>query len=112
MKIHTVLALASTLTFSSAIAESFNERGENFIASVKIGFSSKHQPVVVEFGSFNERGENFIVNAPVGSYKRYPPVVVELDGFNERGEGFIAGTRRDIKANPQSTILPLIGLDY
>lgn len=112
MKIHIVLALTSTLALNPAMAEPFNERGQHFIANVKISLSSKRQPMVVEFGNFNERGENFIATAPAGSYRQYPPVVVELNSFNERGEDFIASVRRGANPDTPSANRPLVGFDY
>lgn len=113
MKMHAVLSLAlvSTLALGPVMAEPFNERGENFIANIKISLHTKRQPVIVEFGSFTERGEDFNATAPVGSYNRYAPVVAESNSFNERGEDFISRIRLGADADFPSARIPSVGFD-
>ena len=79
------LALASTLTFGSAVAEPFNERGKDFIGSVETSSHTERQPVAAELDGFNNRGKEFSATMPAGSYRQSQPIVARFTSYNERG---------------------------
>ena len=93
-----VLAAGATLS-SGANAESYNERGQLFIATVLPGSSAKpFTGEAVSLAGFNERSIDFIETAPVGSVgPRGPEIVRVPSGFNERGHSIfdISGTDAD-----------------
>jgi hypothetical protein len=96
-----VLAAGATLSVS-ANAESYNERGELFIATAPQGSSAKpFTGAAVSFAGFNERGIDFIETAPAGSAgPRGPQIVRAPSGFNERGHSIFDVGGSDVDGNP------------
>lgn len=78
------LGLAGGL-LNAACAESFNERGEDFIASVKPDSRAQRQPVGVLLSGFNDRGYERGVVTHVASSKPSNDFRVTFRGFNNRG---------------------------
>lgn len=76
---------SSVLLISSAAAESFNDRGENFMAAVPTDSRISSKAVEARstpFNAFNERGENWHIVAPAGSQAPRQPVTTQPNRFN------------------------------
>lgn len=81
------IAIALGLTsglFGTAQAESFNERGEDFIASVKPDPKIQRQLVGALVSGFNDRGHDESILPPVRSNKLMADVHNNVRGFNNR----------------------------
>lgn len=70
--------------FNPAHAESFNERGEDFIASVRPDSRIQRQPVEILLGGFNDRGHDHGVMTYVASSKSLNDFRIASRGFNNR----------------------------
>ncbi len=82
-----VVALSTGLAIShGAVAESFNDRGENWVANLQRSATVKTAPVVATPEAYVERGKNWIVKIRTDSSKLRLQFVASLNGFNERGE--------------------------
>ncbi len=82
-----VLSLSAGLAIgNAAVAESFNDRGENWVANLQRSATVKTAPVAATPEAYVERGENWIVKVGTDFDKPRLRVVASLNGFNERGE--------------------------
>ncbi len=82
-----VLTLSTGLAIShAAVAESFNDRGENWVANPQSNATVKTAPVAATLEAYVERGENWIVKIRTDSAKPRLQIVASPNGFNERGE--------------------------
>ncbi len=82
-----VLVLSTGLAIShGAIAESFNDRGGNWVANPQRSATVKNAPVAATPEGYVERGENWIVKIGTDAGKPRLQFVASLNGFNERGE--------------------------
>ena len=77
------LGFAGSL-FNAVHAESFNQRGEDFIASVKPDSSVQRQPAGVLPGGFNDRGHGYDILTRADSGKAKPDTRLSFNGFNNR----------------------------
>ncbi|MBK8184576.1 MAG: hypothetical protein IPK63_17545 [Candidatus Competibacteraceae bacterium] len=78
------IALGFAGSFTAAHAESFNQRGEDFIASVKPDPKIQRQSVGILPSGFNERGYDHTVMIAARSNKPLNDVRLSLTGFNDR----------------------------
>lgn len=79
------LSLAIGLAHA-ATAESFNDRGEDFLTQVKPGPQPPSAGVVLTQSHFNDQGEDFLTQVKPGSRVSHPAVVMSLSHFNDRGD--------------------------
>jgi hypothetical protein len=85
MKTTVAFILIAGLSLSSAaLAEPFNDRGEDFRASVRSSASTAQQTVAATPNGFNNRGVDYIATAPTGSSEPLPEVMLTEHGFNQR----------------------------
>ncbi|MBK7983980.1 MAG: hypothetical protein IPP10_03050 [Candidatus Competibacteraceae bacterium] len=76
------LGLAGGLA-SAAHAESFNDRGEDFIASVKPDPRTQRQPVGILLSGFNDRSEAYAVRVAATPNKPLNDIRITHSGFND-----------------------------
>ncbi len=82
-----VVALSTGLAIShGAVTESFNDRGENWVANPQRSATVKNAPVAATPEAYVERGENWIVKVRTDYAKPQLRIVASPSGFNERGE--------------------------
>ncbi len=82
-----VVALSTGLVIShGAVAESFNDRGENWVANLQLSATVKTAPVVATPEAYVERGEDWLAKVKTDAGKPRLQFAVSLNGFNERGE--------------------------
>ena len=83
-----LLTLASALAANASFADPFNDRSQDFIASVKSDSSIQYSmnPVVISSQGFNDRGEDYVTTVPAGSDKPRSEVYIASMGFNDRGD--------------------------
>ncbi len=82
-----VVALSTGLAIShGAVAESFNDHGDNWVANLQRSATVKTAPVAATPEAYVERGENWIVKIRTDSAKPRLQIVASPNGFNERGE--------------------------
>jgi hypothetical protein len=90
MKTINAILIASSIALSTAaVAEPFNDRGPDFIASVKSNPHSVPQSGTVVYGGFNDRGEDYISSissASVRSASKPEEAYMASLGFNERDQ--------------------------
>ena len=86
-----LIALSSTLALSApAAAESFNDRGADFIATVPAGSQSSLGPVIARPSGFNEHSTYYDATvAPIDSNTMRQPVTAVIMSFNDRGDEVI-----------------------
>lgn len=78
------IALGFAGSFTAAHAESFNQRGEDFIASVKPDSRVQRQPAGVLPGGFNDRSHDHDILTQANSGKVRPDIRLSFNGFNNR----------------------------
>ena len=97
-----VFALLSALAITVASAETFNDRGDDFITRVQPGSQAQYPAVAVTSSHFTDQGEDFIASVQPGSQAQYPAVVATSSHFTDRGEEYVASTAVRSKM-PQSS---------
>ncbi len=82
-----VVALSTGLAIShGAVAESFNDHGDNWVANLQRSATVKTAPVAATPEGYVNRGENWVVKVKTDAGKPRLQFVASLNGFNERGE--------------------------
>ncbi len=82
-----VVALSTGIAIShGAVAESFNDRGENWVANLQRSATVKTTPVAATPEAYVERGEDWLAKVKTDAGKPRLQFAVSLNGFNERGE--------------------------
>ena len=85
MKMFTALLFTLVAGLSTtAAAEPFNERGDDWTAGVSSSVQARREAAIAAPNTFNQRGEHYRVTAPSGSNKPRPVVEVSSKGFNAR----------------------------
>jgi hypothetical protein len=70
-----VLALSAAVSLNTvAVAEPFNERGQDFVASVQSEADTSGSTGTVTASGFNDRGVDYIADAPAGKPARQPMI--------------------------------------
>ncbi len=70
---------------NQAVAQSFNNRGDDFVTALPAGSNKPHQGAVIPFQGFNDRGKDFVAALPAGADSPHQGAVIPLQGFNDRG---------------------------
>lgn len=70
-----VLVLSAAMSLNTvAVAEPFNERGQDYVVVVKSKDDAVRSKVSTANQGFNDRGENYITDAPVGNAGQEPVI--------------------------------------
>lgn len=70
-----VFAVSMGLSLNAvAVAEPFNSRGQDYVATVQSDGDTMRSPVTVTDSGFNDRGQDYIADAPAGSPSQEPMI--------------------------------------